>query len=212
MHRLHMFVQTVLVFEGLVTLLTWKPLKRFIPMVLTGVPVQTSFVPIASATFITLKRRVYSFLIVGTLPFMILLSSEPPVLPATIFILAYIHGITMFGQVVRELELCWKGLATDGTLVGIPLLIMRALMCLERLGINIIFLADLTLMLCNTKVFQGDMLPHPACRGEWLLTHRALQIFCLDPSQDGFHFGLFKLLAGINPHFEDNFGELMVNL
>ena len=100
-----MFVQTVLVFEGLVTLLTWKPLKRLIPMILTGVPVQTSFVPIASATFLTPKRRVYCFLIVGTFPLMIILSSKPPVLPATIFILAYIHGLTMFGQVVRELEL-----------------------------------------------------------------------------------------------------------
>ena len=100
-----MFVQTVLVFEGLVTLLTWKPLKRFIPMILIGVPVQTSFVPIASATFLTLKRSLYCFLIVGTLPLMIFLSPKPPVLPATIFILAYIHGLTMFGQVVRELEL-----------------------------------------------------------------------------------------------------------
>ena len=125
-HRLHMFVQTVLVFEGLVTLLAWKPLKRLIPMILTGVPVQTSSVPIASATFLTLKRRFYCFLIVDTFLFMILLSSQPPVLPATIFILAYIHGLTMFGQVVREFELCWKGLATDGTLVGIQLLIMRA--------------------------------------------------------------------------------------
>ena len=88
-------------------------------MILTGVPVQTSFVLIASATFLTPKRRVYCFLIVGTFPLMILLSSQPPVLPATVFILAYIHGLPMFGQVVRELELCWKGLATDGTLVGI---------------------------------------------------------------------------------------------
>ena len=85
-------------------------------------------------------------------------------------------------------------------------------MCLERLGIHIIFFADWTLMLCDTKMFQGDMLPHPAGLSEWLLTHRALQILCLDPSQDGFHFGLFKLLARINPHFEDNFGELVVNL
>ena len=153
-----MFVQT-----GLVTLLAWKPLKRLIPMILTGVPVQTSFVSIASATFLTLKRRVHCFLIVDTFLFMILLSSQPPVLPATIFILAYIHGLTMFGQMVRELELCWKGLATDGTLMGIQLLIMRAFMCLERLSIHIIFFADLTLIFCNTKVFQGDMLPHPAC-------------------------------------------------
>ena len=114
-----MFVQTVLVFEGLVTLLTWKPLKRFLPMVLIGVPVQTSFVPIASATFIIFKRSLYCFLVVDALSFMVFLSSEPLVLPATIFILAYIHGFTMFGQVVRELELCWKGLTTDGTLVGI---------------------------------------------------------------------------------------------